>query len=216
MEKDVMGIYVSDHPLRGHEATIAAHSTSSAGLIPEAEEGSFVKIAGVIAKFRTIVTKNEGKRMATLVLEDFTGQIGAIAFPATFEKLRNVLTKDAVVEMSGYVMHREMRGEKSIEIRIEDVVPLEPELNFANETSTPGKLKLVLNRVLPSQAQSIRDLIESYPGEYQVQVQVEGCVPWVLPQHVTPSDDLISALKPLLLRGDVSLEHNEWSERPAS
>jgi DNA polymerase-3 subunit alpha len=218
MEKEVMGIYVSDHPLRGHEQTVAAHSTHTIVSVPELDESTFVKLAGVIAKFRTIVTKSEGKRMATLVLEDFSGQIGAIAFPATFEKLRDVLVKDSVVEMTGYVMHREMRGEKSIEVRIEDVKPLEPELDLGYKGSTraPGKVKLLLNRVLPSQARRLRDLIETYPGEYQVQVQAEGCTAWVMSQHVEPSEELIRALRECVIRGDVQIEHHEWSERPAS
>ena len=86
MEKEVMGIYVSDHPLRGHERTVMQHCSHTVAQTLELGENEYVKLAGVIAKMRTIITKAEGKKMASIVLEDFTGQIVAIAFPATYEK----------------------------------------------------------------------------------------------------------------------------------
>jgi len=106
MEKEVMGIYVSDHPLRGHERTIMANATHTCAAALELEDGVPVKLAGVLAKLRTIVTKSEGKRMASFVMEDFTGQAGAIVFPGNYEKLKDILVKDSVVQVSGFVMHR--------------------------------------------------------------------------------------------------------------
>ncbi len=212
MEKEVMGIYVSDHPLRGHERTVTQHATHTVAATAELEENSFVKVAGVIAKYRTIITKSEGKRMATVVLEDFTGQIGAIAFPATYEKLKEVLVKDSVVQVSGYVMHRELRGEKSIEIRIEDVKPLEPTLDLGptGGGGAAGTVKIRLSRATERQVVRLRTILEEFPGDYQVMLQItpeENHLPFYPIHHVNPSDTFLRAIKESLVRGDVSVEH---------
>ena len=85
---------------------------------------------------KTIITKSEGKRMASLTLEDFSGQIGMTVFPATYEKFRDLLIKDTVIQVSGYLSHREMRGEKTIEVRVDDVKPLEAALDIGFEESS--------------------------------------------------------------------------------
>src|SRR2546423_9737879 len=69
MEKEVMGIYVSDHPLRGFEALLRMSSTHTCASVVEQEEGKTVRIAGVIATLRTQITKARGEKMPTLVLE---------------------------------------------------------------------------------------------------------------------------------------------------
>ena len=214
MEKEVIGIYVSDHPLRGHERTITQNSTHTCASIAEQDEQVFVKIAGVIAKMRVIVTKNEGKRMASLVIEDFTGQATAVAFPATFEKLKDVLLKDTVVQLTGYVMHREMRGEKSIELRIEDVKKLEAELDLGNGTggNSRGIVTLNVPRATKTQFMKLRQIIEDSPGDYEVLLQfpAEGnCHQVYLTHHVKPDDMFKRAVQECLYRCDIDItDHN--------
>jgi DNA polymerase-3 subunit alpha len=214
MEKEVIGIYVSDHPLRGHERTITQNSTHSCASIAEQDEQVFVKIAGVIAKMRVIVTKSEGKRMASIVLEDFSGQATCVAFPATFEKLKDVLLKDTVVQITGYVMHREMRGEKSIELRIEDVKKLEPELDLGTGTggNSRGIVTLVVPRATKTQFMKLRQIIEDNPGDYEVLLQFPAdgnCHQVYLTHHVKPDDIFKRAVQDCLYRCDIDiLDHN--------
>src|SRR6185369_1243360 len=130
-------IYVSDHPLRGLERLLKTSASHSCISIEETPEGTFVKLAGVIANLRTIVTKNTGEKMASLVLEDFTGQATGIVFSKTYQKLKDILGKDTVVQLTGYVMHRERGSERSIEIRVEDVKLLEPGLDLGPSAEGP-------------------------------------------------------------------------------
>jgi DNA polymerase-3 subunit alpha len=212
MEKEVMGIYVSDHPLRGHERTISQHASHTALSALEMEEGASVRLAGVIAKLRTIVTKSEGKRMATLVLEDFSGQIGAIAFPATFERLRDVLAKDTVVQLAGAVIHREMRGEKSIEIRIEDVKALEQApLPLQADARSAGLVTISIWRATERQLVALRELIERSSGDYEVCIQLmtdSGCKSLFLPNHVNPTPEFREAVCRGLTRCEVDVLHH--------
>jgi DNA polymerase-3 subunit alpha len=212
MEKEVMGIYVSDHPLRGHERTISQNSSHTCAAALEADESVFVRLAGVIAKMKTIVTKAEGKRMASLTLEDFSGQIGMTVFPATFEKLRDVLQKDSVVQVAGYISHREMRGEKQVEVRVEDVKPLEGslEIGFDGPSQAAGTVTITVRRATSTQIAELKSLVDEHPGDYQVIVQVASgnvSIPVYLVQHVNPTETFVKAVKKGLTSGEIEVEH---------
>lgn len=214
MEKEVMGIYVSDHPLRGHESTLRLSATYNCNGIEELEENAFVKVAGVIAGLRTIVTKSKGEKMASLTLEDFTGQVGLIAFPATYAKLKDVLIKDSVVQVAGYVMHRELRGEKSVEIRIEDVKPIEDTLDFghARESNAQGIVQIRIKKATPRQLLQLKHLIDDNPGSYEVLIEVvedDVAMPIGLVQHVKPTKALMETIKS---QGNISsIEIQHWN-----
>lgn len=213
MEKEVMGIYVSDHPLRGHESTLRAASTHTCDAIAELEDNTFVKLAGVVASLRTIVTKQSGKKMATLTLEDFSGQVGLIAFPATYEKLKESLIKDTVIQVSGFVMHREMRGEKSVEIRIEDVKPVQSTMEFdrPNETNAQGLVKISIKRATPTQLLQLKELIEQNPGSYEVTIEVlsDDSQPIPLVQHVKPSAEFQATVERQVVNAKIKVE--DWN-----
>ncbi len=215
MEKEVMGIYVSDHPLRGLERILKLNSTHQCGQIEETPEGVFVKLAGVIAALRTIVTKNTGEKMASLVLEDFTGQATGIVFSKTYQKLREVLTKDSVVQITGYVMHRERANEKSIEVRVEDLKPLEPGLDLGPfaETPPPKLAQITLSRATPTQLSALREVLDRYPGDYEVQIQVlpeDSHAPFYPGKHIKPTDAFIEEVK-AVVRADIEISDHDAS-----
>lgn len=209
MEKEVMGIYLSDHPLRGHERSLSQSSTHSCAIISETDDQVYVKLAGVIAKLKPIVTKSEGKRMASLVLEDFSGQATAIAFPATFEKFKDVLLKDTVVQVGGYVMHREMRGEKSIEIRIEDVKPLEPELDLGHRNmGSVGMVSISISKGTEKQMRLLLTAIEEHPGDYELLIRVidpGGCIQFYANHLVKPGDSFETAIRAIFPRSEIDV-----------
>jgi DNA polymerase-3 subunit alpha len=204
MEKEVIGIYVSDHPLRGHERTLLQNSTHSCASIVEQDDEVLVKVAGVIAKMRTIITKAQGKRMASLVIEDFTGQAVATVFPADFERLKDVLSKDSVVQVVGYVTHREMRGESTIEIRVKDVKPLEQSLDLGPRNGTGGgTVTLNITRATETELFKLKNVLEEHPGDHEVLVQLPEGVAFYTNHVVKPCDSLQKAIKSVLPRCEV-------------
>lgn len=194
LEKEVLGIYVSDHPLRGYERLIAKVSRQSCAQVEELEEGTKVVLAGVIANIRTMITKRTGERMANLQIEDFSGQAGVIAFAATYAKFKDALQRDRVVKLSGVVMHRERPGsggEKSVEIRLEDIEPLDPELDleFRVSEDSAGLVAITIESATRDQLNQLRSVFESHRGDYEVLLQIlpiEENPAIVLPYHVDP------------------------------
>jgi DNA polymerase-3 subunit alpha len=204
MEKEVMGIYVSDHPLRGFEGLVRSSSTHTCLAITEVDEGKTVKLAGVIAGLRTTITKSRGEKMATLTLEDFSGQATITVFPATYAKLQEQLYKDAVVKVSGVVMHRDRPGnggEKTVEIRLEDVQPLEPSLSYdmsPGSSNAAGTVLLRIQRGTRADFERLKGVLAAYPGDFEVQVLIlpEGTYDVLfLPYSVTPSMKFLDAVK---------------------
>lgn len=174
MEKEVMGIYVSDHPLRGYERALSTVVSHSCGSVAELEEGKSVRLAGVIAALKTQITKQSGKKMATMVLEDFSGQVSITVFPAVYEKLQSHLQKDTVVKATGVVMHRERPGsggEKSVEIRLEDVSPFDqPQLEIG--PASDNRLTIKIPRATRPQLRALIDTLKRYPGTYESFLQI--------------------------------------------
>lgn len=218
-EKEVMGIYVSDHPLRGYERAISTAVSHSCVAVPELEDGKQVRLAGVIAALRTSITKSQGKKMASMILEDFTGQIPVTVFPATYEKLSHLLLKDTVVKVSGTVMHRDRPGsggEKSVEIRLEDISPME-QLGLELPNNATGRMQIKFARATKPQLSRLIETLRSYPGTAEVQLQVlpiEHHLPVFIPVTVNLKPELIKQIKAIVPTSEVELdgEASEYAE----
>lgn len=204
MEKEVMGIYVSDHPLRGRERAIAKSATHTCASIAEQPDKTPVKLAGVIASLRTIVTRSKGEKMATIVLEDLSGQATITAFPATYAKFQDFIAKDAVVQMSGVVSHRDRPGaggEQVIEVRMEEIRPIVAHDLHDDQPSNAPQVRIVLSKATRSQLARLCEVLARHPGDHEVTIQIlpqDSHLPLLLDQLVEPNAELLDALRKVL------------------
>ena len=118
MEKEMLGLYVSGHPLDNYISYIEKYSTikSSDLVIEELDEvtarniqtldGKEVKIFGIISEVRTKITKNN-EIMAFVTLEDLEGSLNLIIFPKTYMQYRNEVYEDNIVQISGRISVKE-------------------------------------------------------------------------------------------------------------
>ena len=110
-EKELLGLYVSGHPLDEHKDKLAKLKADIATVREKARPGMPVVVAGIIEDYREITTKN-GERMAFLKISDFSGALECVVFPKSFLALKDVLAPDACVAVKGRVSDR--RGDTSI------------------------------------------------------------------------------------------------------
>lgn len=174
-EKEVMGIYVSDHPLRGHERSLNLAASHRCADLEELEDGATVRLAGVVASIRPILTK-KGERMATMVLEDFSGQASVTVFAQTYARVNGTLAKDELVSIIGSVQRRSRPGstEVLLEVRLDSVTPLVPALDINADRILPGNAVIVtLRRATPKQLDDLTRILGQHPGDREVVVQVE-------------------------------------------
>ncbi len=96
MEKELLGIYVSGHPLGQYEKAIRERATAQAAELLEMGEGDKVTLGGLAVQMRRITTKN-GDPMAFITLEDMTGQVEVVVFPRVYARSAKAIDGDSNV-----------------------------------------------------------------------------------------------------------------------
>ena len=112
-EKDLLGLYISGHPLNAYKEKIEKFGTLIKKIQTEIKVNTPVTVAAIIDDVRIVTTKNNA-RMAFIKLSDFTGSIDAVVFTKLFETAKDILVVDTVIAMTGKVTER--NGEKSLMI----------------------------------------------------------------------------------------------------
>ena len=101
-ERELIGLYVSDHPLAPYDDYLKRKITHFSGQLKEATSRSTVTVAGLVTKFRNHQTKT-GKAMGFITLEDIQGSIELVVFPKVWEMYHALVQMDAVLIAEGKV-----------------------------------------------------------------------------------------------------------------
>jgi DNA polymerase-3 subunit alpha len=164
-EKEVLGFYVTGHPLeqfRGKMADLASHPTDG---LEGLERGVEVTLCGILTTIQKRRNK-EGKVWAAMQLEDLSGAIDAVLFANGYERLAEHLVEDKAVLLKGLVLPEEGAPPK---ISIQDLVPLElAGMSFPSLIS----IRVPLGRAgdLPA---ALGDLFRRKAGETSVRLRLE-------------------------------------------
>jgi DNA polymerase-3 subunit alpha len=110
-EKELLGLYISGHPLDRLREKIEANGMNITKLKAECEKGAPVTFAGIIEEVKPIITKNN-ERMAFVRVADFTSTIECVIFPKVFSKFSNDIMVDKIIAIKGSVSDR--NDEKSV------------------------------------------------------------------------------------------------------
>jgi DNA polymerase-3 subunit alpha len=102
LEKELLGLYLSDHPLRRISKELAERSDTQAVEVTSALQDTEVRVAGLVREVRRVVTR-KGQIMAYGTLEDLTGTVDVVLFPRVFEQVRLLFEPDKVVVVLGKV-----------------------------------------------------------------------------------------------------------------
>ncbi|MDP9223710.1 MAG: DNA polymerase III subunit alpha, partial [Actinomycetota bacterium] len=160
MERDVLGLYVSDHPLLGIEGLLARMTDSSIAALATKNPGESVTIGGLVAELRKKVTKR-GEVMVLLDIEDMSGAIvEALVFPKTYEQSAHLLRSDAILVVKGRV-DRDVRDD-SVKIIAQEII----EPRFGDER--PLVINLPASSCTSKTVQTLKDVLASHPGTTQV------------------------------------------------
>lgn len=122
-EKEILGFYVSGHPLDRYYDEVRGFSTVSLkqDALAEIKHDTAVTIGGMIASLKTH-NQRDGRQMAFLELEEFDGSIELLIFGDAYEKFKHLLAVDAMVLVHGQISKRE--GEDKPKLRVDNCMPL--------------------------------------------------------------------------------------------
>ena len=133
MEKELLGLYLSDHPLDQYAQAVRAHVTHTIEECRILGDREAVTLAGVLTNVRPYYTKGKNELMYFLTLEDKTGTMSVSVFPRSAATLTEVPQKDSVVLVKGKTSHRdrinkggadEDAGAASVEISADQLLPV--------------------------------------------------------------------------------------------
>ena len=131
-EKEMLGLYVSDHPLMGIEAALKRKAEDSIADLADVEDGQMVSIGGVVTGLQKKWTR-KGDLMAVLVLEDLTDSVETMVFPRTFADYGHLLEDDRIVIIRGRTDNRDDQPKlmaQSIEVLNADQLGSAPPLRL--------------------------------------------------------------------------------------
>lgn len=104
-EKEMLGIYISEHPLTAALAGERSENVSLVGDVSKEMVGQQIQVIGMLTGTRVLTTKKK-QSMLVAKLEDLTGAIDLVAFPESYEKHRDLLRDDAILEVAGKLDER--------------------------------------------------------------------------------------------------------------
>ncbi|MEK7097583.1 MAG: OB-fold nucleic acid binding domain-containing protein, partial [Patescibacteria group bacterium] len=104
-EKELLGLYISDHPLAEHKEVLEKHATAIRDITDNAV-GRTIKLGGMVSGIKKIITK-KGAPMLFANLQDLKDKIELVVFPETLEKTREMWQEDNIILVSGKVDMRD-------------------------------------------------------------------------------------------------------------
>jgi DNA polymerase-3 subunit alpha len=200
-EREMLGLYVSDHPLFGIEHVLAnASDTQVLGLAEEGvSDGKVVTIAGILSSVQRKVTKM-GKSWALASLEDLSGVVEVLFFPATYELVGMHIAEDAVVVVKGRV---DKRDDVPRVIAMDLSIP-----NITEGPRGPVVVTLPAQKCTPPVVAGLREVLATHPGTTEVRLQLTNGSKTTMLRlgdglRVTPSTALMGDIKALLGAGSI-------------
>ncbi len=164
-EKEMLGLYVSDHPLFGVESALKRQVEHALVDLTEMEDGAQVKVGGVITNLARKFTK-KGDQMAVFVLEDLEAAIEVTVFPRTLVEQGHKLEDDIIVAVKGRL---DKRDESRFGLIAHDVQVLS---GLTDGPAPPLRLMLPSHTLDELKIHRLKRILRDHPGDSVVQVEI--------------------------------------------
>ena len=196
-ERDMLGLYVSDHPLLGLEHILSNGTDCTIGqllLDEERPDGSTITVSGLVTSVQRKITKR-GDAWAMVSLEDLEGAIDVLLFPSAYQLASTLLQEDAIITVKG----RLSRSKDQPELHGQEVsVP-----DLTDGPSGPVVISMPSTRCTPPVVEQLKDVLGTHPGVTEVRLRLMTKSATTVMKlddrlRVAPSPALFADLKALL------------------
>ncbi|OQW37616.1 MAG: DNA polymerase III subunit alpha [Nitrospira sp. SG-bin1] len=202
-ERELTGFYISAHPLARYEATLSALSTTTAAGLKDCADGGEVKICGIIAAIKSMLTK-KGDRMAYLTVEDLQGTTEVIVFPDLFRTAGELIAPERIVRITGTID----RGDKGTKIRGSKIEPL---ADVQVQAIKRIRIRLSDGPEVRERLPRLLDVFRRHPGgttismSFRTEDTLEAETAPLPHLTICPSDHFVSDVEEVLGKGALSL-----------
>jgi DNA polymerase-3 subunit alpha len=164
-EKEMLGLYVSDHPLLGVEAALRRKVDCPIAEASDREDGGMVTLGGLVTNVARKFTK-KGDQMAVFLLEDLDATIECTVFPRDLMELGHKLTDDAIVTVKGRI---DRRDDTRVSFMVKDVQVLE---GLESGAAAPLRLRVPASTLNEARINQIRSILGEHPGSSPVYLHI--------------------------------------------
>jgi DNA polymerase-3 subunit alpha len=172
LERELLGLYVSGHPLQPYRRVIEAYATHAAAQLDECRESETVTVAGVITEVKPITTKR-GEAMAFAQIEEGGVQVEVVLFPRVLERYRASVRLDLPVLVTGRVNHHE-NGVKILADRVEELEALAQRPYAAKQTDDRrAYVRIPADREEKKSLEALKRVLLAHRGEVPVYLYYE-------------------------------------------
>jgi DNA polymerase-3 subunit alpha len=196
-ERDMLGLYVSDHPLYGVEQFLAQSTDCSVVHVHSGDraEGTVVTVGGLVTGVQRKTTK-QGSLWAIVTLEDLDGAVEVMVFPQTYAGAGTLLVEDAVLLVRGRIDRPDEDAARLVAMEI-----TQPDVSEA--PAGPVRLSMPAARCVPPVVERLKDILAAHPGTTEVHLHLAASGRTTVLRlddrlRVTPSPALYGDLKALL------------------
>ncbi len=160
-EREVLGFYVTGHPLEKYRLPLAAITRQDSASLDELPHDSPVTLAGILTGLR-VRPSRKGELWASGNLEDLRGSVELLVFPQALQQFQSVLKADKALLIKGHVRHEENVRPKVV---VSEAAPLDAAVNGANSELV---IRVNLTQAEENLADELVKLLAAYPGENPV------------------------------------------------
>ncbi|MCY1157174.1 MAG: dnaE [Citricoccus sp.] len=198
-EREMLGLYVSDHPLQGLDGVLAQHADTSISHIISDDgppDGAQVTIAGLITSLQRRIAKSSGNAYARCEVEDLGASMEVMFFGQAYAPIATMLAEDLVVAIKGRVQRRD---DGSITLSAQELTI--PDLSGGH--SGPVSITMPAFKANETVVSALGDVLKTHPGTTEVRLKLAGNRTMEIMQlgpdfRVSPNPALFGDLKVLL------------------
>jgi len=183
LEREMLGLYVSDHPLFGAERLLEELTDATVADLREAEHNAKVSVGGVLSGLQKKFTK-KGDTYLVATLEDLTGSVEVVFWPSTYRVAHEALAEDEVLVVEARVESRD----DNIKLTADKVTV--PDLSQVR--GSPVLMRFAPDQATPESLTRLRQILGAHPGHVPVHVELaDGPLlrTFVLPDHLRVNRD---------------------------
>ena len=189
-EKEMLGLFISDHPLLGLEDVLRRRADATISALVDAEDGAFVSVGGVITNLQRKWTR-KGELMAVFELEDLEGMVEVMVFPRTMHEHGPKLVDDLIV----VVRARVDNGDDLPKLFAQDMEVVEQ-----LDSARPVRVRLALDNQRQQRIAELKSILAAHPGDSPVELHLSDEQVVRLPDEfaVDDANGVVAELRVLL------------------
>ncbi|HDP69872.1 MAG TPA: DNA polymerase III subunit alpha [Actinobacteria bacterium] len=157
-EKEMLGLYVSDHPLLSIKDALKSQVDVSISELKEQKDGGVVWIGGLISRIKRITTR-KGETMLFVSLEDLEGDVEVVVFSSMYQKYRELVEEDKIIRLKGRIDIKE----DEVKIIALEIEPLDVDFNPASEVPSVF-IKMQSASFTKKIFERLKEILRAYSG----------------------------------------------------